>query len=833
MLVVNLGAGLTVARSHAMFGPKGTWEVSVAPQTEDSTAKTTIGRLKAGDLRRRPDLKHLKFRTTEDLNVLDGVIEQGRAMEALEMGLLVRKRNFNIYISGASGTGKSSILKRLLRRQSRQDPVPPDFCLVNNFKHPDQPLGFFLPAGRGTELKKAMKLLLEDLRVEMPKAFHGKVHQERIQRILNEGLEQENREFVNLAKDAQDCGFLVKSTKEGLVTIPVVKGKPVGTKEYGDLSDKQRGVVEANRQKLEPLISKFLEVTREAELEVHHKIQEAQRNLGTTILNRHMKALIAAFKEHKEGRDYLDSVQGHMLDNLEMFLPDENDRRKSEREKTKPVPWYQVNILVDNSDSKGAPVIFENTPTFFNLVGKIEKRVENGIYQTDFTMVKAGAMFRANGGYLVLHAREVLTYPFAWDAIKNMLRHQRVQIEEMGENFQFLPTTGLRPDPIPVQCKVILIGSNHLYHLLARMDEDFGKAFQVKAEFDSMVQRDPDTMTEYARFIATTCQRDQLKPVDRSGVAAVIEYGARQAGSSDRITLRFNEILNLLIEADALAGREKSKRITRSYVLKAASQRLRRISLLADKSVEDMIQGTLHVDTDGAEVGVVNGLAIYNYADLMFGRPLRISARTYQGKAGVVNVEREARLGGNTYNKGVLIISGFLGDRFAQKKPLSLTVSLTVEQSYGTIDGDSASCAELCAILSSLADVPLRQDLAITGSVSQRGEVQAIGGANEKIEGFFRVCEARGLTGTQGVIIPSSNVRHLMLDEEVVKAVRERKFHVYAVDTVERALKLLTGVNAGKPGVSGEWPAKSIFGRAVAKLERFSARPDDKKNDAD
>lgn len=795
--------------------------------------KTKTGKLGIRDLHHRVDLKHLKFRTTDNLDVLDGVIEQARALEALDMGLLVQKRNFNIYISGASGTGKSSILKGLLKRKARRNPVPPDFCLVNNFKYPDQPLGFFLPAGRGAELKRSMELLIEDLRVEMPKAFHGKVHQERIQRILNEGLEQENSDFVKLAREAQEFGFLIKSTKEGLVTIPIVKGKPVEVKDYGDLTDKQRAKVEESRQKLEPLISGFLESTRDTELNVHHRIQEAQRELGKSILRKHMKSLRETFSDHIEVKRYLESVREHMLDNLERFLPDENDRRKSERERAKIAPWYQVNVLVDNSESKGAPVLFENTPTFFNLIGKIEKRVENGIYQTDFTMVRAGALLRANGGYLVLHAREVLTYPFAWDAVKNALRHQRVQIEEMGENFQFLPTTGLRPDPISIQCKVILIGSNHLYHLLSKLDEDFGKAFQVKAEFDSTVQRNPDTMMEYARFVATTCERDGLRPLVRDGVAAIIEYGARQAGASDRITLRFNEILNLLIEADALAGREEARHITRDHVVRATNQRLRRISLLADKSVEDVVQGTLHVDTAGFEVGVVNGLAVLNYADLTFGRPLRISARTYQGKAGVVNVERESRLGGNIYNKGVLIISGFLGDRFAQDKPLSLTVSLTVEQSYGTIDGDSASCAELCAILSALSDVPIRQDLAITGSVSQKGEVQAIGGVNEKIEGYFRVCEQQGLTGSQGVIIPASNVRHLMLDEEVIQAVREKKFHVYSVDTVEQAVRLLMGITAGKRAASGKWPGKSVFGRTAEKLARFSEKSDDRQNGKD
>lgn len=784
-------------------------------------------RLKPEDLHKRVDHRRFSFQTTADLQVLDGVIEQERAIEALETGLSIRKRNFNIYVAGASGTGKSSILRNLLKRAAARDPIPPDRCLVHNFRHPDRPVVLTLPSGRGVELREAMERLVEELKVELPKAFHGKVHQERIQRILNEGLEAENRAFSILARDAQEVGFLVKSTKDGLVTIPVLDGRPLGPKEFTELSDEQRAQVEANRQRLEPLISRFLEETRNTEVAVHRKIQEAQRHLGRTILARHLQPIREAFAEFEAVLAHLDAVEVHILDNLALFLPDETERRQSQKRQPA-MTEYRVNVLVDNSETQGAPVVFETTPTYHNLIGKIEKRVEHGIYSTDFTMVKAGALLRAHGGYLVLHARDVLTYPFAWEALKGVLRHQKVEIEEMGEHFQFLPTSGLRPDPIPVQCKVILIGSNYLYHWLTRLDEEFGKTFQIKAEFDSSVRRTPQTTMEYARFIATTCKRDGLRPVDREGVAAVVEVGSRLAESSDRITLRFNEIQNLLIEADALAEREGASAITRRHVEAARAQRLRRIALLADRSVQEIVDGTLHVDVEGSRIGVVNGLAVFEFADLTFGRPLRITARTFQGKAGVVNVEREARLSGSIHNKGVLILTGYLGDRFAQSRPLSLTANLVVEQSYGTIDGDSASCAELCAILSSLADAPVRQDLAVTGSVSQFGEVQAVGGVNEKVEGFYRVCRERGLTGTQGVIIPEANVRHLMLDAEVVQAVRERRFHVYAVRTVEDAIGLLTGWTVGERGPDGDYPPDSLFGRVAAKLRRFSESPDGK-----
>ena len=796
------------------------WETAVSKSVQDAGPRP----LSLRELNHRVSIRQLRFRTTEDLELLDGVIEQERAMEALETGLRIRKRNFNVYVAGASGTGKSSILKALLRRVAENEPVPPDWCCVSDFKHPDTPIVFSLPAGRGTELKQAMDKLVADLKVELPKAFHSKVHQERMQRILNEGLEAENRSFLELARHAQEIGFLVKSTKEGLVTIPLLAGKPVGGKEYGELTEAQRNEVEANRQRLEPVVSKFLEATREIEQGVHRRIQDAQRALGKEVLGRLMKPVRKAFEASEAVMAYLDSVEEHILDNLSRFLPDESDPHKAERAMRRPMSEYTVNVLVDNSETKGAPVIFENTPTYHNLVGKIEKRVENGIYMTDFTLVKAGALVRANGGYLVLHAQDVLSYPFAWEALKTALRYEKVQVEEMGEAYQFLPTSGLRPGPIPVQVKVVLIGSNWLYHFLTHRDEDFSKTFQVKAEFDSMVRRTPSTMMEYARFVATTCKREGLLPVDRGGVAAIVEFGARQAGSADRMSLRFNEITNLVIEADAIARARGERLITREHIIKARGRRHRRISLLADKLLEEVADGTIRIHTHGTAVGVVNGLAVFSFADLEFGRPLRITARTFQGKAGVINVEREARLSGSIHNKGVLIISGFIGDRFAQDHPLSLSVSLTVEQSYGTIDGDSASVAELCAIISSLADVPLRQDIAVTGSVSQCGEVQAVGGVNEKVEGFFRVCKAVGLTGTQGVALPRANVRHLMLEPDVLQAVKAGRFHIWALDTVEDAITLLTGMPAGERSPDGAYTPDSVMARAQAKLNRFAER---------
>jgi lon-related putative ATP-dependent protease len=798
----------------------------MAGRTKGGGTAATEKRCRLGmkQLNHRVDVRQLKFRTTDSLATLEEVIEQERALAALETGLRIRKRNFNLYISGASGTGKSSILKRILRGLAAKDPVPPDWCLVHNFKRPEAPVAFPLPPGRGPGLRTAMEAFLAELKAEIPKAFHGKHHQERMQRVLNEGLERENKAFMDLSRKATDIGFLVKQTKDGLMTIPLLEGKPVGNKEYAELTDAQRSVVDGNRQRLEPVVSNFLETTREIEVSVHKRLQDAQRDLGRSVVDRHLKPLREAFADSTHVQAYLDAVAAHMVDHLPRFLPDESDQDKADRARRVPFVEYQVNVLVDNGETKGAPVAVENNPTYHNLVGKIEKRVEQGIYSTDHTLVKAGALLKANGGYLVLHIRELLGYPFAWEALKSVLRNQRLTIEEMGEAWQFLPTTGLRPDEIPLQCKVILIGSSYLYHVLTTYDEDFPKLFQVKAEFDSQVRCTPSALMEYARFVATTCKREGLLPVSREGVAAIIEFGMRRAGSADRMTLRFNEITNLLVEADALARGAEAKVIGRDHVEKARRQRQQRISLAAEKSLEDIVDGVLRIDSDGAAVGIINGLAVYQWADLVFGRPLRISAKVFQGKGGVVNVEREARLAGNTYNKGVLILSGFLGDRFAQERALSMSATLAVEQSYGMIDGDSASCAELCALLSALADVPLRQDLAITGSVSQSGEVQAIGGVNEKVEGFFRICEARGLTGKQGVILPATNVRHLILDPDVLAACEAGTFHLYAATRVEDALEILSGVPAGTRGPDGKWAEGTVLGKVAARVAKWAEK---------
>ncbi len=768
-------------------------------------------RLNWKQVHRHVDPKIFKFRTTAKVEKLSGVVEQARALEALELGLAIQKRNFNIYISGASGTGKSSLLKRLVRNTAAGMKTPPDWLMVNNFKHPETPCVFSLPAGQGIRFRSGVDELINSLRKGLPKAFRTQKHQETLQEILNEGLAIENEAFQALEKFALDNDFHVKQTKEGLVTIPIVNGETINNKEYNALSDEQRKVIDDNRRRIEPAIAAFFEKNKEAETLVHAKVQDANNRLCAAFMEEALKGLCAEFGGYPAVMAYLEAVRQSVMENIPRFLAEEAEDAAVRELLEASMVEYKVNLLVDNSETQGAPVVFENTPTYHNLVGRIEKRVENGIYSTDFTLIKAGSLLRANGGFLVLHTRELVQYPFAWEALKAVLRQRTLEIAEMGEAYQFLPTTNIRPDPIPMSCKVILIGSNYLYHLIYEADEEFGKAFQIKAEFDSEMAVSDDSLQEYARFIATTSERDGLLPVDRRGVSDLIEYSMRVADASDRLTLQFNQILNLLIEADHLARAQGAKVITASHIITARECRKRRVSLSWDKSIEMVMNNTVIIDSDGARPGVINGLAVYNLADQSFGMPIKISARAYRGSSGIINVEREARLSGNSFNKAVMIISGLLGELFARNRTPGMTISLTVEQSYGHIDGDSASCAEFCALLSALADLPLRQDIAVTGSLSQMGDVQAVGGVNEKIEGFFRICRERGLTGKQGVVMPAANRRNLVLEPEVERAIRDGSFNVWAVDRIEQVVEILTGRAAGRRMDDGSFEPGSVF----------------------
>lgn len=754
---------------------------------------------------RESTITALDFKTTEELEIFDGVIEQDRATQALELGLAINRHMYNIYVSGFPGTGRTTVVRKLLDVVAPVRDTPCDWVYVNDFDIQDRPIAVSLPPGDGTVLKEAVAQLVPVLMETLPNAFHSKEHQERIQRVINASIEVENNLFATLNQAADKHGFSVKSTKTGLATIPMVKGEPLSTKELGDLPEKKRRAIEKKRTKLEPLISAFLEQTRENQVTAQNAINDAQAELGGEVMGPALAPLRKQWKSSERVVQFFDALQKDVLEHLGSFLDDSDDSRDLTKQLER---RYAVNVVVDHSETKGAPVVFESHPNYYNLFGKVEKRAEQGTLTTDVTMIRAGAVQRASGGYLVLNTVDVFSHPLVWDNLKAVLRNRQVQIEDMADQVSFVPTTGLRPKPIPVDLKVILIGRPDHWAALFHGDPDFRKYFQVKADFDAEIHRDGDTEYEVARFIATSCRKHELRPVDKAGVGAMIEYAGRMVSDQGRLTLRFNDIANLLMEANYQATKARRKIIGKVHVDRALKLRDELTGLVPNKFYEAIVEERVNIATTGESIGRVNGLAVYDMGDRSFGKPVRISATTFAGKSGIINVEREAKLAGRIYNKGVLILHGYLGDKYAQDGPLALSVTLTMEQSYGRIDGDSASSTELYAIISSLAGVPLRQDLAVTGSVSQAGEVQAIGGANEKVEGFFEVCQRRRLTGLQGVMLPATNARNLMLKAEVRAAIGKGKFHVYPVETIDQGLELLTGM-----------PAAEVHRRAQARIK--------------
>ena len=779
----------------------------------------TVKPLKPSNLYRPANLGGLDFETTSDLELLTGVIEQDRAVRALDLGLSINKRNYNVFVAGESGTGKSTMVRTLLKKIAPRRKTPGDWICVHNFKDPTCPRSIAMPSGSAAAFKVALAEVIVELREEVPKVFHSKEHQEKVQSILNKSLDYENQGFVELSKEAEKVGFTIKSTKTGIVTIPMIDEKIISNKDYAHLTDDERRHIEESRKKLDPHISQFLQRTRDIELKTHKRIQKLQRKLGERVGGRNFRRLRSSYKKTEEVVAFLNQVFEDFLENMAKFLPEDADPAETRAALRQPLKEYEVNVLVDNSETEGAPVIFENRPSWSNMFGKIERRMENGVYSTDFTLIRAGSLLRASGGYLIVNVLDLFGQPGVWEHLKSCLRSREVAIEDPGMLSPFLPTTGLKPDAIPVSPKIIFLGSHWAYYLMHQADEDFRKIFQVFADFDDEIGETRRTIREYAQFIATTCKNDGLLPVDRDGVAAIVEHGMRVAGQQRRLTLKFNDIANLVIEGDYHARRQrKTKLISRSHIAKALSERVHRCSLAADKMHREYVEGRQLLEVTGAVVGQINGLSVYSLGDAVFGRPTRITTNTFVGKGGVINIEREAKLSGSSHDKGVYIIAGYLGQAYAQDGPLALSVTICFEQSYGGVDGDSASSTELYSILSSLSGLPINQGIAVTGSVNQKGEIQPIGGVNEKIEGFFKACATRGLTGDQGVIIPHTNVANLMLAKDVRDAVEAGLFHVWPAKTITDGIELLMGVAAGS---ADERSDTTVHGRVRKQLDAY------------
>jgi len=780
-------------------------------------------------LRWRCPPERIPFETTEECSPCEEIIGQDRAIRAIQTGLEVKSVGYNIFITGMVGTGRTTAIKQLLEKLEKEKTIPADLLYVNNFKTPDEPTLLQLPAGQGRLFKQAMENLIEMLSVNIPELLKSKYYTERKEAIVEAQQRKQKEILERFEAQVAAEGFSVIQVQMGLFVkpdlVPLIEGHPISfSKLEGLVREKKLPAEELEKLKakyeaLAAELEKIFEQLREIEEETRTLLKNWDAEAITPIISGAVNEMRSRFP-HPVVADYLGEVEKSLLANLELFK--NQKREEKEKEMGDPFLPYRVNLLVDNAELESAPVVIETNPTYANLFGSIEAVLtRTGLWQTDFTRIKAGSFLKANGGYLVMNALDAIIEPGVWTTLKRSLKNQQLEIQNYPA-LLLISTTRLKPQPVPCQVKVVMIGDAPLYDLLYYLDEDFKKIFKVKAEFDSEMLKTDKAIVDYARFIRKISDEDKLLPFDREGIAAVIEYGVRLAGRQKKMSTRFHILADVIREANYWAKKENSSLVSRQHVEKAVEERFERVSLIEDKIQELIEDGIILIDTQGEVVGQVNGLAVYQLGEFAFGKPTRITARTAVGRGGVVNIEREAALGGATYNKGVLILSGYLMGKYAQDKPFSLTASITFEQSYAGVDGDSASSTEVYAILSSLSKLPLRQDIAVTGSLNQKGEIQPIGGVNEKIEGFFDVCKAKGLTGTQGVIIPHQNVQNLMLRQDVIEAVEKGLFHIYPVKTIDEGIEILTGVEAGEMKADGTFEPGTVNYLVDQELHRLA-----------
>jgi lon-related putative ATP-dependent protease len=787
-----------------------------------------IEELSTNEVYRFCDLSRFGFDTTEGLAGCEDFIGQERAVKAIYFGLGMEYRGYNLYLSGPPGVGKTSAIKAILSKIAKDKPSPPDWCFVYNFQDPNIPKAISFPTGMGKVFKKDMENLVEGLKTDIPKAFESKEYDEEKQRIMNESQKQKEKLFDDLQKKAAEEEIQMQFTPTGIVTIPLFRGKPITQEEFNLLDDVHKEEIKKRKERVDEEVSEVFKKVKTLEKGSMERVKELEKRVALFVVTDLLDSVREKYKAFTNVIDYLDMIQKHILENIDNFRPDKGTEGglgfPLKLPQQKPTfTEYEVNVFIDNSNVEGAPVVFEHHPTYTNMFGSIEREARFGVLTTDFTMIHAGSLAKANGGYLVVEALDVLRYPFVWDSLKKVLENQELRIEDLYQQYGLVSAVGLRPEPIRLNVKVIMEGSLLLYHLLYAYDEDFMKLFKVKADFDSVVERTDEMLLQYACFIKTICDKDHLKEFDRSGLETVLEYSSRLAGDQNKLSVQIGAISKVIGEANYWASLDDDiKYVTRKHVEKAIEERTYRSNMIEEKIQEMMEKNMILVDTRGEVVGQINGLSVYNLGDYAFGRPSRITCETFMGTEGVVNIERKANLSGNIHNKGVLILSGYIGARYAQNKPLSLSASLCFEQSYETVEGDSASAGELVALISSLSGVPIKQNFAITGSVNQKGQIQPIGGVNEKIEGFYHVCKAKGLTGDQSVIIPHQNVRNLMLKKEVVEAIREGKFHVYPVETVDQVIEILTGMEAGERGADGKFKKGTVNYLVDKRLREFT-----------
>lgn len=781
-------------------------------------------------LKRSCSPEEFSFRTTQEILPLEGIIGQERAVQALDFGLAVKMKGYNIYMSGPSGTGKTTYARASTEKLAATEPVPSDWCYVYNFQNPRCPLALRFEAGLGKQFKEDMEELVQLLKIELQKVFRADDYEKQKSELLHSFDEERGALMDDMSAMAGEYDFQVKTTNSGIYFMPLVEGKAVGEEEYDDLAEDVKADIEKKSQTVQEKAGSIMRDIRELDKASKKRVEQLDYKVGMFAIGHHIGAVQEKYQEYERVIAYINAMQEDVLENISQFFEEEEEGDEalasllpmlSKKPAEDVTLKYKVNLIVDHSGTKGAPVVVTFNPTYYNLVGEVEYDSEFGNLTTDFMKIKGGLFHKANGGYLIVQAQDILSAPQAWEALRRVIKTKEINMDSVREQLGAVVAPTLKPEPIAADIKVIMIGSNYYYETLSQYDDEFDKFFKIKADFDYEMPGTKENIWKIAQFIKGFVEREKTMEFDVSAVCSIVEYSFRAAERQDKLSTRFNHLAEILCEAVTWAKLEGAETVTAEHIRKTVYEKEQRMNLYEEKLDEMLADDVIMIDTQGSEIGQINGLAVLDMGNYVFGNPTRITATTYVGKSGIVNIEKEARMSGQTHDKGVQIISGFLGQTYAQNFPLSLSCRVCFEQNYNGIDGDSASSTELYCILSSLAELPIRQDLAVTGSVNQKGEIQAIGGVTYKIEGFFDLCRKRGLTGEQGVIIPVANVRELVLKDEVVEAVKRGTFHIYPISHIDEGIELLMSTPAGKKNKNGTFPVNSVHGKVMKKLRAF------------
>ncbi|HET8701989.1 MAG TPA: ATP-binding protein [Nitrococcus sp.] len=770
------------------------------------------------ELYRRCDPKSFDFETTAELEPLNEIVGQDRVLETLKFGTGISSEGYNLFVLGPPGIGKHEVVEEFLRARAASESTPADWVYINNFANPHKPRLIELTAGQGERFREDLEQLVQELRSAIPATFESEEYQSRLHDLQQEFGQRQQDAFREIQEEADKQDIALIQSQSGFTFAPKRNGEVLRLESYRALPEEERQKFEQTIEQLQERLQQIIQQMPRLRKETQNRIRELNEEMAVFAVGHLLEEFRAKYRDCPRILEHLDAIQKDVIENVEAFVSQEGHNRAAEQLLNR----YLANVLVDNAEQQGAPVVYDDMPTHQHLVGRIEHHVQQGALLTDFRLIRPGVLHQANGGYLILDARKLLMQPLAWESLKRALYSKQIKTESLEQLYSLMSTVSLEPEPVPLDIKVVLLGERLLYYLLSAFDPDFLELFKVQADFEEDVARSEESTRHYARMIGTMARQEKLLALDVSGVARVIEHGSRLADDSERLTTHNRALFDLLREAHYWASSAGSDRITDAHVQQAIDHQIYRASRVRERMERAIHRGTIMIDTRGEAVGCVNGLSVIQLGGYAFGRPTRITATARLGRGNMVDIEREAKLGGNIHSKGVMILSHFLASRYARDCPLSLSASLAFEQSYGLVDGDSASIAEFCALISALANVPLKQSLAVTGSVNQHGRAQAVGGVNEKIEGFFDICKEQRLNGGHGVLLPAANIPHLMLRHDIVEAVRDGRFQVYPVNTVDEALTLLTGIEAGERGAEGQFPAGSVNQRAEQRLRELA-----------